>query len=314
MAFTMIRDKTPSPTRSVVDEDGRVIHVPGRCSSRPLSVVVDVGRFSLGSAVKRSGRCRSLAGGMSDTSQGPGWWQASDRRWYPPDQQPAYLPPPPPPPPPSPMTPSPYSTTPWLAPTVRPVTDGLAIASLVLSILWLGGLGSLAAVIVGFVALTQIRSAQGRKRGRGLATSGLVIGVIGLAGAIGLYATIGFANTSTTQANRIRSLNVAAVEKELIYDTLQRSDFPSGWSSEGGPNGIPGGVPAANLIDVDSVAKAFGSCVDKHSSLLDQNGPVRRVESPLFYSESAGIVQNLVTLEPSITAARGVAFGVIPKP
>ena len=22
---------------------------------------------------------------MSDTSQGPGWWQASDGRWYPPD-------------------------------------------------------------------------------------------------------------------------------------------------------------------------------------------------------------------------------------
>jgi hypothetical protein len=26
---------------------------------------------------------------MSDTSQGPGWWQASDGKWYPPDQTPA---------------------------------------------------------------------------------------------------------------------------------------------------------------------------------------------------------------------------------
>lgn len=26
---------------------------------------------------------------MSDTSQGPGWWQASDGRWYPPESQPA---------------------------------------------------------------------------------------------------------------------------------------------------------------------------------------------------------------------------------
>ena len=27
---------------------------------------------------------------MSDTSQGPGWWQASDGKWYPPEQaQPA---------------------------------------------------------------------------------------------------------------------------------------------------------------------------------------------------------------------------------
>lgn len=34
---------------------------------------------------------------MSDVSQGPGWWQASDGRWYPP--QPAAPAPPPPPPP-----------------------------------------------------------------------------------------------------------------------------------------------------------------------------------------------------------------------
>lgn len=27
---------------------------------------------------------------MSDTSQGPGWWQASDGKWYPPEQQPGY--------------------------------------------------------------------------------------------------------------------------------------------------------------------------------------------------------------------------------
>jgi hypothetical protein len=27
---------------------------------------------------------------MSDASQGPGWWQASDGKWYPPEQQPGY--------------------------------------------------------------------------------------------------------------------------------------------------------------------------------------------------------------------------------
>jgi hypothetical protein len=30
---------------------------------------------------------------MSDTSQGPGWWQASDAKWYPPEQAPAGTPP-----------------------------------------------------------------------------------------------------------------------------------------------------------------------------------------------------------------------------
>lgn len=32
---------------------------------------------------------------MSDASQGPGWWLASDGRWYPPSQQSQQLPPPP---------------------------------------------------------------------------------------------------------------------------------------------------------------------------------------------------------------------------
>jgi len=35
---------------------------------------------------------------MSDVSQGPGWWLASDGKWYPPQQQPGYQPPPPAPP------------------------------------------------------------------------------------------------------------------------------------------------------------------------------------------------------------------------
>ena len=32
---------------------------------------------------------------MSDVSQGPGWWVASDGRWYPPEQHPSYAPSPP---------------------------------------------------------------------------------------------------------------------------------------------------------------------------------------------------------------------------
>jgi hypothetical protein len=35
---------------------------------------------------------------MSDASQGPGWWLASDGKWYPPESAPAPPPPPPPPP------------------------------------------------------------------------------------------------------------------------------------------------------------------------------------------------------------------------
>jgi hypothetical protein len=47
---------------------------------------------------------------MSDTSQGPGWWQASDGKWYPPEQAPGAAPTGPPPggPPPGYGTPPAY--------------------------------------------------------------------------------------------------------------------------------------------------------------------------------------------------------------
>jgi hypothetical protein len=60
-------------------------------------------------------------------------------------------------------------------------TSAKAITSLVLSIVWLCGLGSLIAVILGHLARGDIKRSQGRVGGRGLATAGLVIGYLGLA-------------------------------------------------------------------------------------------------------------------------------------
>lgn len=62
----------------------------------------------------------------------------------------------------------------------RPATSGtnvLAIASLVLAILWVGGVTSIAAVITGVVARRQIRDS--RQDGGGLAIAGIVLGVMG---------------------------------------------------------------------------------------------------------------------------------------
>jgi hypothetical protein len=60
-------------------------------------------------------------------------------------------------------------------------TSAKAIASLVLSVLWLCGFGSLIAVILGHLARGDIKRSQGRVGGKGLATAGLVIGYLGLA-------------------------------------------------------------------------------------------------------------------------------------
>jgi hypothetical protein len=62
------------------------------------------------------------------------------------------------------------------------VHDGLAVASLVLSLLWLGGLGALLAVIFADMSYREARRAHRDKSG--LATAGMVLGYIGLAIAV----------------------------------------------------------------------------------------------------------------------------------
>jgi hypothetical protein len=57
-------------------------------------------------------------------------------------------------------------------------TNGLAVASLVLGLLTLCGLGSLLAVIFGHVSLSQIRNSGGSQSGRGMAVAGLTLGYI----------------------------------------------------------------------------------------------------------------------------------------
>ena len=60
-------------------------------------------------------------------------------------------------------------------------TSGLAIASLVLGIVWLFGLSSIAAIALGLRAMREIDASNGGVGGRGLAIAGIAIGVAGLA-------------------------------------------------------------------------------------------------------------------------------------
>jgi hypothetical protein len=61
-----------------------------------------------------------------------------------------------------------------------PRVSGLAVASLVLGLLTLCGVGSLLATIFGAVALSQISNSKGRLLGKGMAIAGLVLGIIEL--------------------------------------------------------------------------------------------------------------------------------------
>lgn len=62
-----------------------------------------------------------------------------------------------------------------------PRTNGYAIASLVLGILWIYWIGSILALILGYMARNEIDSSGGGQTGRGLATAGIVLGWVGVA-------------------------------------------------------------------------------------------------------------------------------------
>lgn len=75
-------------------------------------------------------------------------------------------------------------------------TSGLAIASMVLGIVWVYWIGSILAVIFGHIAISQT-SKDETLRGRGMAIAGLVLGYVGL-GILLLVIIFAVASRSTT--------------------------------------------------------------------------------------------------------------------
>ena len=136
---------------------------------------------------------------MSDVSQGPGWWLASDGRWYPPEARPG-----------TPMPPVPgygagygpaqgygqgpagygYGYAPAYGPhgtaSGLPSVSGLATASMVLGILAIIPCWSLTWVFavvslpLGIVALRRISTGAADPAGRGQAVAGVVLSGISL--------------------------------------------------------------------------------------------------------------------------------------
>ncbi len=159
---------------------------------------------------------------MSNTSQGPGWWLASDGKWYPPEAwtgpprqsdatamtaglrpqafvagSPAY--------PGYPVAGTP--SHPGFAPV--PANNGLAVASLVLSCVgivpFLFGIPCILGIIFGFVGRSQIRDSPIPQQGNALALAGIIVGfsliflfIVGII-LIGVFATNGQACVGTSQ-------------------------------------------------------------------------------------------------------------------
>lgn len=99
-----------------------------------------------------------------------------------------------------------------------PSTSGLAIASMVLGILWIYWIGSIVALILGYLALREIRQNTQRIEGKGMAIAGIVLGWIGIATlllviAFGVYV---WKNREQTAPGRVRMTHALLCIPSLV--------------------------------------------------------------------------------------------------
>lgn len=73
-----------------------------------------------------------------------------------------------------------FAGNPMLPPQLARQTSGMAIASLVLGILWIYWLGSILALVFGYLAKREIQRSEKPLDGNGIATAGIVLGWVGI--------------------------------------------------------------------------------------------------------------------------------------
>ena len=121
--------------------------------------------------------------------------------------------------------------------------NGMAIASLVLGILFCVPFGGILAIIFGFIARKQIKNSEGRQTGSGMATAGIVLGVLGIIASA--------------------SLGILAASGAFEEDVPSRSDFVQTVSDEieADPSFGPGTYPEEVQPDVRQVLENYSGCI-----------------------------------------------------
>jgi hypothetical protein len=91
-------------------------------------------------------------------------------------------------------------------------TSGMAIASLVMGLLWMYWIGSILAICLGYAARREIRNNAGRIEGQGIPTAGIVPGWVGIGIlALTIVVFIYFRKTDTGRPTIRRTRSTAAM-------------------------------------------------------------------------------------------------------
>lgn len=157
------------------------------------------------------------------------------------------------------MQPSPSNepSIPGLAPPVivAPETSGKAIASLICGICFFIFPAAVAAIILGHLSISEINRSLGRLKGRGLATTGLVLGYGGVLFIpfILIVAAIAIPNlirarTAANESSALASLRTIA-SAAIMYNTKYSNGFPPSLSALAGVGDGNATCEHAQLID-----------------------------------------------------------------
>jgi hypothetical protein len=115
---------------------------------------------------------------MSDASQGPGWWQATDGKWYPPQEQAPAVPPT------YQAAPSPQPAPTYSSPRIQSVPNAQeavwALVAGILSLTCCGFVAAIVAIIVGGNAKKKIAMSGGTLGGEGMAKVGVILGWVSI--------------------------------------------------------------------------------------------------------------------------------------
>jgi type IV pilus assembly protein PilA len=144
----------------------------------------------------------------------------------------------------------------WGPPVPSPdaKTSGLAVASLILGILFLIFPAAILAIILGHISRSQIRGSAGRIKGAGLALAGLILGYAGVAVIpILIIAAIAIPNLlrskmAANEASAVASLRTLYTAS-ITYNAMRNEGYPPALENLGPANGTAQEKQRASLID-----------------------------------------------------------------
>jgi type II secretory pathway pseudopilin PulG len=195
----------------------------------------------------------------------------------------------------------------------NPPTSGKAIASLICGIFTIFLPASIAAVILGHMAHSEIRKSAGRIGGQGIATTGLVLGYLGLMVLpIMIVAAIAIPNLlrarmAANEASAVASLRTIETAA-VVYSSEYENGFPSSLEVMGSASGSEAACNHANLIHAPLAWGQKSGYVFTYTPVFPDNSaaPVISPKAAAKGCTSGGASGFTVTAEPLQRGSTGV--------